>query len=61
MTDEIDAKMARIMARLARQKEECPACEAYEERAAVLHFDGGIELREAERLAREAHPCATHR
>lgn len=56
--DEIDRRMSRIMARLAKQREECPACQAREERIAIMHFDGGVPLQEAERLAREAHPCA---
>lgn len=36
---------------------DCPACEAFEERAAIMEFDGGITRAEAERHAREAHPC----
>ena len=61
MTDPIDAKMAAIMARVAQRKAECPACEAYEERAAVMEFDAGLSRPEAERQARLAHPCDTHK
>lgn len=56
--ESIDAKMARIMSRLAEQREECPACAARIERAAICEFDGQLPRAEAERLAREAHPCA---
>ena len=55
--DEIDKRMARIMARLAEQRESCPACEARAERAAIMEFDGGLSRPEAEAAAREAHPC----
>ena len=79
--DEIDAKMTRIMARLAAERErraaaaaapvlqvpqvplpargegDCPACEARLERAAILEFDAELAREEADRLAREAHPC----
>lgn len=58
--DEIDRRMARIMARLAEQRDECPPCEAYRERAAILEFDAGLSRGEAERTARRAHPCARH-
>ena len=56
--DEIDRRMARVMACLAQQREDCPACEARAERAAIHEFDGHLDRAEAERLAREAHPCA---
>lgn len=56
--DDIDRRMARVMARLAAQREDCPACQAREERAAIQEFDGGLSREEAERQAREAHPCA---
>lgn len=55
--DEIDRRMARVAARLAAQRENCPPCEARAERAAIMEFDGGLPRIEAERLAREAHPC----
>ena len=55
--DEIDQRMARIMARLAAERELCPACEAREERAAIQEFDGGLSRGEAEAAARKAHPC----
>lgn len=54
MMDEIDAKLARINARL---REGCPICEARDERAAIMEYDGGLPRDEAQRLAREAHPC----
>ena len=56
--DDIDRRMARIMSRLEAQRAECPACEARTERAAIMEFDGELPRPEADRLAREAHPCA---
>lgn len=35
----------------------CPVCEAREERAAIIEYDGQLPRAEAERLAKEAHPC----
>ena len=55
--DEIDKRMARVMARLKEQREACPACEARAERAAVMEIDGELSRAEAEAAAREAHPC----
>lgn len=55
--DDIDRRMARVMARLAAQREQCLICEARIERAAIAEFDGELPRAEAERLAREAHPC----
>lgn len=54
MMDEIDAKLERINARL---REGCAICEARNERSAIMEFDGELPRDEAERLAREAHPC----
>ena len=31
-------------------------CDAYNERAAIMEFDGGLDRAEAERLAKIAHP-----
>lgn len=56
--DDIDRKLARVMARLEREREECPACEARLERAAIMEFEAEYTREEADRLAREAHPCA---
>jgi hypothetical protein len=55
--DSLDRKMAKIMARLAESREACPACAAREERAGIMQFDGELPRPEAERLAKEAHPC----
>ncbi len=55
--DAIDRKLARIQARLAAQRLECPECEARIERAAIMEFDGQVPRGEADRLAKEAHPC----
>ena len=55
--ESIEAKLARINARLAAAREACPACEARAERAAIHEFDGQLPRAEAERLARESHPC----
>lgn len=55
--DDIDRRLARVNARLAAQREECPACEARLERSAIIEFDGELSRAEADRLAREAHPC----
>jgi hypothetical protein len=60
MAESIDAKLARITARLKAARDECPACEARIERAAILEFDGELTRQEADRLASEAHPCARH-
>jgi hypothetical protein len=56
----IEAKLARVAARLQRERDECEVCEARNERAAIRHYDGGLSVEEAEQLAREAHPCARH-
>ena len=56
MTDDLDLKMARIMARVAAELV-CPACEAREERAAILEYDAGLPRRDAEQRAGEMHPC----
>lgn len=61
---EIDARLARIHARIARiasARSDCPACEAFHERAAILEYEANFSRAEAERLAREAHPCGRHR
>lgn len=55
--DDIKTKLARISTRIAAQREPCPACEAREERAAIMEYDGQLPRIEAERMAREAHPC----
>jgi hypothetical protein len=57
VTETLEAKMARIAARIAANREKCPACEAREERAAILEFDACLPREEAERRAREMHPC----
>jgi hypothetical protein len=56
--ESIDAKMARILARVAANREACPACEARAERVAIMEVDGELSRSEAEYKAREAHPCA---
>lgn len=58
---EIDARLARINARLASARADCPACEAFYERAAILEYEANFSRAEAERLASEAHPCGKHR
>lgn len=50
---EIDARLARINARLASARADCPACEAFSERAAILEYEANFSRAEAERLARE--------
>jgi len=55
--DEIDRKLAKITQRMTERRQECPACEARLERAAILEFDAWFARPEAERLARIAHPC----
>ena len=55
--DPIDVKLARITARIAARRDECPACEARAERSAIIEHDGRLPRAEAERMAREAHPC----
>ena len=55
--DALDRKMARIFARLKAAREDCPECEAREERAAILEHDACLPREEAERRARELHPC----
>jgi uncharacterized protein with PIN domain len=60
MAESIDAKLARITARLKAARDECPACEARIERAAIMEFDGEVPRGTADRLAREAHPCGRH-
>jgi hypothetical protein len=59
--DEIDARLARINARLASDRADCPVCEAFNERAAILEFDANLPRAEADRLARDMHPCGRHR
>lgn len=58
---EIDARLASINARLASARADCPACEAFHERAAILEYEANFSRAEAERLARESHPCGKHR
>lgn len=56
MTESLEQKMARIQARLERERI-CPVCEAREERSAIMEHDGNVPRETADRLAREAHPC----
>jgi hypothetical protein len=53
----IESKLARVAARLQREREECEVCEARNERAAIRHYDGGLSVEEAEQLAKVEHPC----
>jgi hypothetical protein len=56
--DAIDQKLAKITARLKAARDECPACEAREERSAIMEHCGEVPRGTADRLAREAHPCS---
>ena len=58
IVDDIDRRMARVMARLAAVREDCPVCEARAERAAIFEFDAGMSREGADKAALEAHNCA---
>jgi hypothetical protein len=57
MTESIDQKLARVAARLQRERDECEVCEARNERAAIMEYEANVPRGTAEQLAREAWPC----
>jgi hypothetical protein len=57
MAESLDSKLARVAARLQREKDDCPVCEARNERAAIMEMDAKMARDEADRLASLLHPC----